>query len=128
MEISQLGMNIKKFRDEKGWSLNKLKEQSGVGYATLHDIENGKSKNVNTNSIEKIATALNKATDELLGVEIETVEYPVDDYIETIKAILEDDYLKINGEIVSAEEKQDILEAALFCEQTIIRRRNSCKK
>ncbi|RFM19050.1 XRE family transcriptional regulator [Clostridium botulinum] len=44
MGISELGLNIKKIRAQKGWSLSKLKQESGVGYATLHDIENGKSQ------------------------------------------------------------------------------------
>ena len=128
MEISQLGINIKKFREEKGWSLKKLKIESGVGYATLHDIENGKSQNLNSTTIEKIAGALNKTTDELMGVKIDIVEYVVEDLESTIKAILESDELKIDDIVMNAEEKEEILELIKFGINNIRRRRGLWKE
>ena len=125
MEISQLGLNIKKSREEKGWSLNKLKQESGVGYATLHDIESGKSKNLNTNSIEKIATALNKAIDELLGFEIVVL---VDDLEETFIKLLESDEVKIDGKIMSPEEKSEIVDFMELGIEKIRRNREKCNK
>ncbi len=128
MEISQLGLNIKKSPEEKGWSLNKLKQESGVGYATLHDIESVKSKNLNTNSIEKIATALNKAIDELLGFKIEVLEVLVDDLEETFIKLLESDEVKIDGKIMSPEEKSEIVDFMELGIEKISRNREKCNK
>ena len=123
MEISEIGLNIKKFREEKGWSLKKLKEESGVGYATLHDIENGKSKNLNSTTIEKIAIALNETTDNLLGVEIEVLEFVVEDLESTIKAILESDEIKIDDMAMTEDDKTEILELVKAGIKNIRRRR-----
>jgi transcriptional regulator with XRE-family HTH domain len=95
MEISTLGMNIKTLREKKGWSVNKLKEISSVGYATLHDIESGKSQTMNSKSLEKVARALNTTSDDLLN--IESIEFVVEDIAETIDAIFESEELKLDG-------------------------------
>lgn len=110
MEISQLGANIKQFREEKGWSLNKLKEESRVGYATLHDIESGKSQNLKSDTIEKVAKALNKSVDDLLGVEYEIIEYAVGDFRDTINQILNSDEISIDGIPMTEQEKEKALE------------------
>lgn len=128
IEISQLGINIRKFRLEKGWNLKKLKDESRVGYATLHDIENGKSKSLNATSLEKVATALGKTTDELLGVEIEVIEHEVGDFKETIDAILESDELSIDGIPLTGTEKQEISDLIEFGINAIRKRRKPCKK
>lgn len=93
--ISTLGINIKTLREKKGLSLNKLKEESGIGYATLHDIENGKSQSLNSNNLEKVAKALDTTIDELL--DIESIEYAVSDIADTIDIIFESDELKLDG-------------------------------
>lgn len=94
MEISSLGLNIKTLREKKGWNLNKLKEESGLGYATLHDIEHGKSQTLNSNNLEKVARALDTTSDILLNVE--SVEYVVSDIADTLDAIFESDELKLD--------------------------------
>lgn len=131
IKISQLGINIKKFRIEKGWSLKKLKDESGVGYATLHDIENGKSKSLNGTNLEKVANALGKATDELLGVEVEIIEYEVGDYKETIKAILKDGNISVDQIPLSDKEKELAFDYAEFFEKMIRKMRGNeslCKE
>ncbi|MEY8002010.1 helix-turn-helix domain-containing protein [Clostridium sp. Mt-5] len=127
MEISNLGLNIKKFRIEKGWNLKKLKEESGIGYATLHDIESGKTQNLNSSNIEKVAAALGKTTDELLGVEVEIIEKQVGDLEETIKAILSSDELTIDGENITNDEKAEIYDLIAFEINSVRRRRKSCR-
>jgi len=94
MEVSALGLNIKTLREKKGWNLNKLKEESGLGYATLHDIEHGKSQTLNSNNLEKVARALDTTSDILLNVE--SVEYVVSDIADTVDAIFESDELKLD--------------------------------
>ncbi|WP_445440973.1 helix-turn-helix domain-containing protein [Clostridium beijerinckii] len=95
MSISTLGLNIRALREKKGWSLNKLKEECGISYATLHDIENGKSQNLNSKNLEIVAKALSATVDELLN--IESIEYVVDDISDTLDAIFESDELKLDG-------------------------------
>ncbi len=111
MEISIIGKNIKKFRENKGWSLAKLKNESGVGYATLHDIENGKTQNLNSKNLEKIATALDKTPDELLGIaDYEVIEVQVGDLVSSINAIFESDELELDGILLSDFDKNFLLD------------------
>lgn len=121
MGISQLGLNIKSARERKGWSLNKLKQESGVGYATLHDIESGKSQNLNSANLEKIAKALNIATNELLGIDV--VEYTVTDLGETLNIILDSDELELDGVLLSKSEKEELKELFIFGINSIRRTR-----
>ena len=111
MEISIIGKNIKKFRENKGWSLTKLKNETGVGYATLHDIENGKTQNLNSKNLEKIASALDKTPDELLGiVDYEVIEVEVGDLVSSINAIFESDELELDGVLLSDFDKNFLLD------------------
>lgn len=102
--IGTLGVNIKKIREKKGWSINKLKLESGVGYATLHDLESGKSQNLSLVNLEKVAKALNSTTDELLN--IESVEFTVCDITETVDVIFESDELELDNEKLTDIEKE----------------------
>ena len=76
MGISLLGKNIKEYRNKKGLSLKKLTEIAEVGYATIYDLENGKKQNINSTTLEKVATALETSTNELLGIDV--IEHTVD--------------------------------------------------
>lgn len=104
MNISEVGKNIKKYREEKGWSLNRLKEECSIGYATLHDIENGKSKSLNSGNLEKVASALGVTTDELLGVEV--IEYTVCDLDKTLEYVLKSEELTVDDITINENEKQ----------------------
>lgn len=121
MEISELGLNIKKFREQKGWSLSKLKQESSVGYATLHDIENGKSQKMNSKNLEKVANALTVTTNELLGIDV--VEHTVTDLEATLKIILQSDELEIDGLPVSENEKAELEDFFNLAINSIKRRR-----
>lgn len=123
MNISELGQNIKKYRGQRNWTLSKLKQESSVGYATLHDIENGKSQSLNSSNLEKVASALGVGTNELLGIDV--IEYTVDDLDGTLDAILESDDLKLDGILITSDEKEDLKELFTFCKNTLRRRRKS---
>lgn len=106
MPISELGKNIKLFREKKGWNLKKLIDEADVGYATIHDIENGKKQNINSTTLEKIASALDISPNELLGIDI--TEHTVSDMFETINVIFESDEIEIDNIQLTPKEK-DIL-------------------
>ncbi|EHN15808.1 helix-turn-helix domain-containing protein [Clostridium sporogenes] len=54
-----LGDNIKKFRIEKGLSLNKLAKMCDISPSYLSDLENNKSYNPSTEKLNKLAEQLN---------------------------------------------------------------------
>lgn len=108
MSISLLGKNIKGYRVKKGLSLKKLTEIAEVGYATIYDLENGKKQNINSTTLEKVASALQVTTNELLGIDV--IEHTVDDIPNTIDAIFESDELEIDGIKLTSKEK-DILKS-----------------
>lgn len=110
MEISVIGKNIKKFRENMGWSIAKLKNESGVGYATLHDIESGKTQTLNSKNLEKISIALEKTPDELMGIEYEVLEVQVGDLISSIAALFESDELELDGVLLNEFEKKFLLD------------------
>lgn len=111
MEISIIGKNIKKFRENKGWSLSKLKNESSVGYATLHDIENGKTQTLNSKNLEKISLALEKTPDEIMGLnDYEVIEVEVIDIVSTINSIFESDELELDGILLNDFDKNFLLE------------------
>ncbi len=126
MNISELGLNIKKYREQKKWSLSKLKQESGVGYATLHDIESGKSQNLNSNNLEKISRALGATTNELLGIDI--IEHTVSDLEETIDAIFESDELEIDGLLLDDNEKEELKDFFAMAINNLRRRRKNCSE
>jgi transcriptional regulator with XRE-family HTH domain len=123
MNISELGLNIKKYREQKKWALNKLKQESGVGYATLHDIESGKSQNLNSNNLEKVAKALGVTTNELLGIDI--IEHTVTDLEETLGYIFESDELEVDGILLDNNEKEELKEFFTIAINNIRRRRKN---
>lgn len=65
--VSELGKNIKKLRKNKGFSSYKLAKNANVGISTISQIESGNRQSLNSNTIEKIATALEVSTGILLS-------------------------------------------------------------
>lgn len=108
MGVSILGQNIKRLREEKGLSISKLKTLSEVGYATLHDIESGKTQNVNSKTLEKIAKTLETTPDELMGIEV--IEVEVSDIESTINSIFKSDELFIDNIPLSEFERNFLFE------------------
>ena len=56
---------VKKIRQEKGITLVKLSEMSGVSIGYLCHLEKGSRKNPSIEIMEKISTALNKSITEI---------------------------------------------------------------
>lgn len=63
--IQNVGINIKKRRLKKGWSLKSLAKKSGVGIKTINDIELGVNK-PSKNTLYKLSRGLGVTIDELV--------------------------------------------------------------
>ncbi len=59
---------IKKEREERGMTLLKLSELSGVSVGYLCHLERGSRKNPSVGIMEKISTALNKSITEIFFI------------------------------------------------------------
>ena len=105
MNISILGINIKRIREEKGISAYKLAKDAGVGASTISQIETGKRQSLNSATVEKVANVLNVSTDELMSTE-EEIEYVVYDIEQTIAVILSSDELVLDDVEMTREEKE----------------------
>ncbi|MCL5073360.1 MAG: helix-turn-helix domain-containing protein [Actinobacteria bacterium] len=62
--------NIKKLRNKKGWSQERLAKESDVSYQTLIKIEQNKVKNPKLQTLIKLAKALEVTLDELVNSSI----------------------------------------------------------
>jgi len=65
MSNSNLG-NIKKLRNKKGWSQERLAREADISYQTLIKIEQGRIKNPKLQTLVKLATALGVSLDDLI--------------------------------------------------------------
>jgi len=59
--------NIKKIRNKKGWSQERLAREADVSYQTLIKIEQNRVKNPKLQTLIKIAKALNVTLDKLIN-------------------------------------------------------------
>lgn len=66
LKIKMLAKNIKKYRNKKGISQDKLSKISGVTYNTIVKIESGATQNPRVNTLRQIARALGTDVDRLL--------------------------------------------------------------
>lgn len=58
--------NLKKLRQQKGWSQEKLAKEAGISYQTLIKIERGYIKNPRLGTLIKLASALKVSVDDLI--------------------------------------------------------------
>lgn len=65
--MSKLGEKIKKLRESYGMTIKDLSDKSGVGQSTISEIETGKAKNPKSETLSKLAKALNVTVDSLLA-------------------------------------------------------------
>ncbi len=107
MSVSILGLNIKKIRTEKGISAFKLSKLAHIGASTVSEIESGKRFSLNSNTIEKIAGALDVTIDALMTPE-ENTEYIVKDLEQTMATILSIKDLMLDGTEITHIEKEQI--------------------
>lgn len=64
--MTKLGKRIKELRKANNMTIKDLSEKSGVGQSTISEIETGKAKNPKSETLAKIANALNVTVDTLL--------------------------------------------------------------
>jgi transcriptional regulator with XRE-family HTH domain len=63
---SKIADNLKRLRDKKGYSLEKVARLSDLSLNTIVKIENGVNQNPTIKTLIKIAKALNVGVDDLL--------------------------------------------------------------
>ena len=88
---------IVELRDAKGWTNQKLADESGVPLSTVIRICNGQTDNPNIKTIEDLARALGCTIDELTGIkQVEQKFAPDDNLIQLYKDIIrtKDKYIK----------------------------------
>ena len=59
--------NLKKLRNKKGWSQERLAREAGISYITLVKIERGNIQNPKLETLIKLAKALGVSLDKLVG-------------------------------------------------------------
>jgi transcriptional regulator with XRE-family HTH domain len=65
-ELSIIAKNIKKYREKKGISQDKLSKLAGVTLHTITKIESGATPDPRIETVKKIADALGISVDDLL--------------------------------------------------------------
>lgn len=83
---SNIGKNLKKFRDEKNLTLKQLSEISGVSISFISDIENGR-RNPSNDTLNSLADALGVFVDRLTG---ESIGCLIEDRLKELNLTLED--------------------------------------
>lgn len=66
MANSKISSNIKKLRNEKGYSLEKVTRLTDLFFNTVMRVESGVNKNPTIETLTKIAKALNVGVDDLI--------------------------------------------------------------
>ena len=85
-------------RDAKGWTNQKLSDESGVPLSTVTRICNGQTDNPTVLQVEKLANALGCSIDEITGVkQVEQKVAPDDNLIQLYKEIIrtKDKYIRL---------------------------------
>jgi len=59
--------NLKKLRNKKGWSQERLAREAGISYQTLIKIEQDRIKNPKLKTLIKLSKALGVSIDRLIG-------------------------------------------------------------
>jgi len=59
--------NLKKLRNKKGWSQERLAREAGISYHTLIKIEQDRIRNPKLETLIKLAKALGVSLDKLVG-------------------------------------------------------------
>ena len=92
-------------RDAKGWTNQRLADESGVPLSTVIRICNGQTDNPTILQVEKLANALGCSIDEITGVkQVEQKFNPDDNLIQLYKDIIrtKDKYIKfLSGALIS---------------------------
>lgn len=127
-ERTELGKVLKKFREERGLTIRKLAEISGVGNGTIGDIESGKSNgskktlNILSEVLKLTKEERNTLDSAFLGRQVMPSDDPRVLNMSKGKRLELDDFLKdavlfFQNESISDEDKQklfDSLQEAFF--------------
>ena len=62
-----LAKRVKEFRNQKGWSQQKLAEKTGLSFNTITKIEQGVGNSPTLKTLLKLADAFGVTLDELVG-------------------------------------------------------------
>lgn len=111
MNISIVGQNIKTIRESKNLTAYKLAKLAHVGGATISEIESGTRQELKSETLSKIANALNVTTDDLINAK-DKQEYVVEDLEDTIDFLFSSDELTLKKEQLTAAEK-DLFKKAM---------------
>jgi transcriptional regulator with XRE-family HTH domain len=65
-QVSTLAKNIRKLRQEKGWSQDELARKANIPFTTLTKIETGVIKKPSVFTVEQIAEALGVSIDQII--------------------------------------------------------------
>lgn len=128
--------SISKALEKKGWSRYKLCKEAHLAQSTLSDILNGKAKNPNTKTLQKIADALGVSVNEFFdgdseqGIIKKYDNIPdFEDAEEAMKFILEQPSLMAyGGYSLKDMDKEELIELAndlLFALRISIERRKN---
>lgn len=110
--VSILGQNITRLRENLGMTQSVLADLSGVSAATINKIENGNRNTLSSDSIIKIANALEVTTDELLKNEDYRIEeFETTDIEEALNFFIQDKDLKYKDDYLSDIEKELLMNA-----------------
>lgn len=110
--ISLLGKNIKEIRERKGISAYKLSQLSGVNQATISYLESGKRQTANSETVNKLANALNVEINDLYHLN-DDESYIVSDLMELVNVLLTSDELTLNGKPLSNIEREYFKEGVI---------------
>lgn len=66
-KTSKIGVNVKRFKKEKGFSKSDLVRKTGLDYHTIAKIERGVTPDPRIYTVVKIALALEKTVEELVN-------------------------------------------------------------
>ena len=56
--VTPIAIRVRELREQRGWSQADLCRESGIRQATLSAIENGRTKGIDFETLEKLAKAL----------------------------------------------------------------------
>lgn len=101
--VSVLGKNIKKLRQEKGLSALALSKLAGIGVATVSQIENGHRQMLKGDTIIKIAGALNCTAQDLLTDE-NHLEVETNDVCQILSMLCHSGLAELDAELMDKKE------------------------
>ena len=85
-KISIIGENIKRIREHKRMTAMDVAQSAGVSNSTISQIEKGRRQTLQSDTLNKIATALGVTTNDLLG-DTDTIKFETNDIIDVLNII-----------------------------------------